>query len=128
MDLARRWGNPTKPTQEIQAFHSAITNAQLHQQLDKFWKQEDVAGQPVNYTMEEAACEEHFLKNVSRTPRGRYIVKLPIKEQVLSKVGESESIARRRLQALERRFKREPALRVQYEQFLNEYASLGHMK
>lgn len=126
--LAGRLSNPPRSSKRIQAFHATVTNAQLHKQLNRFWRQEDIIGQPVNYTIEEAQCEKHFLDNVSRVPCGRYIVKLLIKQQVISKLGESEGIALKRLHALERRFRREPTLKTHYEHFINEYISLGHMK
>lgn len=96
--------------------------------VDRFWRQEDVAGQSVNYTIKESRCEIHFLENISQAPGCWYIAKLPIKELVINKLDESESIARKRLQALKKRFKREPTLKPRYEQFINMYISLGHMK
>lgn len=122
--LAGRLGNPTESVKGIQSFHATVTNAQLQKQLDKFWRQEDAVGQPANYTIDEARCEKHFLENVSRAPGGRYIVKLPIKEQIISKLGDSEGIALKWLQALERRFKREPTLKAHYEQFIKEFSRL----
>lgn len=126
--LAGRLGNLQRPPQAAQSFHATITNAQLHEEVERFWRQEDIASQSVKYTVDESRCENHFLEHVSNAPSGRYMVRLPIRESIITKLGESEAIARKRLQALERRFKREPALKLRYEQFINEYISLGHMK
>ncbi|XP_011860172.1 PREDICTED: uncharacterized protein LOC105557524 [Vollenhovia emeryi] len=126
--LAGRLGNPTTSSQRIRSFHATVTNVKLHEQLSKFWRQEDIGGRSTSYTIEESLCERHFLENVSQTPSGRYMVKLSIKESAIAKLGDSENIARKRLQALEKRFKRESTLRRRYEHFIQEYATLGHMK
>ncbi|XP_011884078.1 PREDICTED: uncharacterized protein LOC105571220 [Vollenhovia emeryi] len=126
--LAGRLGNPPGPPETIRSFHATVTNAQLHEQLSGFWRQEDVANQPVNYSIDETRCEKHFLESVTQATSGRYVVKLPVKEQTIAKLGESEGTARKRLQSLEKRFKREPFLKPRYEKFIDEYAALGHMK
>ncbi|XP_018403197.1 PREDICTED: uncharacterized protein LOC108780101 [Cyphomyrmex costatus] len=54
--------------------------------------------------------------------------RLPVREQVLSNLGDSREIAIKRLKGIEKRFKREPTLKVQYAAFLEEYLSLGHMR
>ncbi|XP_011859054.1 PREDICTED: uncharacterized protein LOC105556570 [Vollenhovia emeryi] len=122
--LAGRLGNPPGPPETIRSFHATVTNAQLHEQLSGFWRQEDVANQPINYSIDE----KHFLESVTQATSGRYVVKLPVKEQTIAKLGESEGTARKRLQSLEKRFKREPSLKPRYEKFIDEYAALGHMK
>jgi len=77
--------------------------------------------------MEENICERHFLDNVSQNSQGRYIVKLPVREQMLNNIGDSRESALKRLRGIERRFKRDPILKIQYAAFL-EYLSLGHMR
>ncbi|XP_036148006.1 uncharacterized protein LOC118647346 [Monomorium pharaonis] len=125
--LAGRHCDPPGSIQKIRSCHATVSNTQLHEQLDKFWRLEDVNGQSNSYTFQEANCEKHFLENVAQTPEGRYIVKLPTNEQAIFRLGDSKDIARKRLQALEKRFKREAALKPLYKEFLDEYASLGHM-
>ena len=56
------------------------------------------------------------------------MVKLPVKEHLISKLGDSRAVALKRLISLERRFRRDPQLKLQYSQFINEYLSLGHMR
>lgn len=73
-------------------------------------------------------CEEHFLNNVSQIPQGRYVVKLPIKEPEMRKLGDSRSIALNRLKGLKRRFQYDPTLKLQYSQFIEEYLALSHMR
>ncbi|XP_029672101.1 uncharacterized protein LOC115240849 [Formica exsecta] len=40
--LAGRPSNPPTSVQKIRSFHTTITNTQLHEQLDRFWRQEDI--------------------------------------------------------------------------------------
>jgi len=42
-------------------------------------------------------------------------------------IGDSREAALKRLRSIERRFKRDPMLKIQYAAFLDEYLSLGHM-
>ncbi|XP_018393050.1 PREDICTED: uncharacterized protein LOC108772092 [Cyphomyrmex costatus] len=81
-----------------------------------------------NYTIEENICERHFLDNTSQDSQGRYIVKLPVKEQMLEKIGDSRETALKRLREIEKRFKRNPALKIRYTKFIKEYKSLGHIR
>ncbi|XP_039303433.1 uncharacterized protein LOC120357334 [Solenopsis invicta] len=79
-------------------------------------------------TSEENFCKQHFISNVTQTSQSRYIVKLPVKEHLISKLGDSQAAALKRLFSLERRFRRDPQLKLQYSQFIDEYLSLGHMR
>jgi len=125
--LAGRLGQSSDATKQIQSFHTLVTNAQLDKQLSRFWQAETIENHN-ELSAEEAFCEQHFLNNVSRMPEGRYIIKLPFKEQIVAKLGDSKEIALRRLYGLEKRFARDPNLKAQYTQFLDEYLELGHMK
>lgn len=64
---------------------------------------------------------------MAQNQSGRYVVKLPVKPQMMAKLGDSEDIALKRLRALERRFKREATIKAHYQQFMEEYVKLGHM-
>ncbi|XP_011883727.1 PREDICTED: uncharacterized protein LOC105570885, partial [Vollenhovia emeryi] len=125
--LAGRLGEFTRKSQKIQSLHASITNSQLHEQLTRFWQLESMED-PNTYTSEEVICEKHFSDNVARNQQGRYIVKLPFRELAKGKIGNSKEIALKRLLSLERRFTRNPQLKVQYTQFLREYLALGHMR
>lgn len=101
-----------------------ITNEQLHQQLEQFWKVENLPG--VRYfIIEEKACEKQFVETTHRDKDGRFVVRLPTKANV--ELGESREQAQRRLEALERRFKRHPDLAKAYCTFMDEYEQSGHM-
>nr|XP_031848507.1 uncharacterized protein LOC116433979 [Nomia melanderi] len=76
---------------------------------------------------ENLACEEHFRSQFDRdTVTGRYIVRLPFKDNVV-KLGESQSVALKRFHSLERKLSKCPDVRREYETFMDEYLRLGHM-
>ncbi|XP_012152411.1 uncharacterized protein LOC105664082 [Megachile rotundata] len=100
-----------------------VTNNDLHQQLERFWKVEELGSEP-NNSLDE--CEAHFTENTRRDIDGRYIVKIPFLETV-NNLGESLQQAEKRLQALERRFRKQPVLREDYVSFMREYEELNHM-
>jgi hypothetical protein len=78
-------------------------------------------------TVEQQACEDHFLTHTTQQPDGRFVVRLPIKME-LNQLGTFRLSAERRLHAIERRLERDPQLKVQYHNFMKEYEDLGHME
>ncbi|XP_018377662.1 PREDICTED: uncharacterized protein LOC108770525 [Trachymyrmex cornetzi] len=112
----------------VHSFHTSITNSQLHEQLTKFWEIENAAAASDPRTAEEIQCEQHFIKNVSRTEQGRFVVKLPFAEPAPHAFVSSRSIALKRFKATERRFNRDSDLKEQYFKFMGEYIALGHMR
>lgn len=56
------------------------------------------------------------------------MVRLPVKEHLIGKLGDSRGIALKRLRNLENRFVRDTELKGKYVQFINEYIALGHMR
>ena len=107
----------------VVSYHSAC---EIEPTLLKFWEPEEL---PTNNIMtnEELRCEEHFAATHSRTPEGRYIVRLPFKENS-AELGVSRAVAVNRLKQVERRLVRNPVMQEQYNAFLSEYLQLGHMK
>ncbi|XP_058817142.1 uncharacterized protein LOC131680444 [Topomyia yanbarensis] len=102
------------------------TSDHLDQQLAKFWEIEscpDTRG----LSKEELACEKYFTETTTRDESGRFVVRLPKKEDVLSQLGDSESTALRRFHWLQRRLAKNPDLKGQYCDFMHEYLALGHM-
>ncbi|XP_018315341.1 uncharacterized protein [Mycetomoellerius zeteki] len=126
--LAGRIGLSSSNPRGVSTFHATITNAQIHDQLNLFWHQEGCVGRPIDRTLVEIRCEQHFLNSVSQNPDGRFVVRLPIKEHIISEIGRSRDIALKRLKNLEKRFDRDPNLRVQYTEFMNKYLTSAHMK
>ncbi|GFW24455.1 uncharacterized protein TNCV_606961 [Trichonephila clavipes] len=91
-----------------------------------FWELENVA---VEKTKNEKAifCEDHFLKTHSRDEEGRYVVKMPLKNEP-NCLGESRDITLKRLNVLWTRLIRDPQYLKLYRDFIYEYDQLGHMK
>ncbi|XP_033218402.1 uncharacterized protein LOC117173864 [Belonocnema kinseyi] len=75
---------------------------------------------------EEQACEKHFIENVKREHNGRYIVKLPFRENK-SMLGNSHKTVLRRFHALEDRLAKYSTTKANYTEFMNEYIELDHM-
>lgn len=94
--------------------------------LQTFWEIENIPANKLMLTEEENLCEEHYIANHSRSSDGRYIVRLPIRENI--DLGESRITAHKRFIQLERRLNLNPSLRTSYIDFMREYLSLGHMK
>ncbi|XP_012275500.1 uncharacterized protein LOC105697081 [Orussus abietinus] len=100
-----------------------LTNLQFD--LTKFWEIEEGPTKP-HFSSEEIACEKHFQKHATRNTDGRYVVALPFREEHIN-LGESRARALTRLNALNRKFINNSALREQYAAVIDEYKSLRHM-
>lgn len=77
-------------------------------------------------TEEQKSCEQVFLKEHYREPDGRFVVTMPLKENV-NNIGDSRAIALKRFYQLERRFKRNPEIYAKYVEFMQNYEKAGHM-
>lgn len=78
------------------------------------------------FSKEESKCEEIFRNEYKRTADGRFEVSLPFREDP-SFLGESQASALKRLQTMERRFRKDPELQAGYINFMDDYIKLGHM-
>ncbi|XP_055543178.1 uncharacterized protein LOC129728750 [Wyeomyia smithii] len=93
----------------------------------KFWEVESFENGK-SLSLEEQYCEAHFARTHFRTPDGRYVVRLPIRDEMLSALGESVGVTKRRLLNNERALSSKPQLRSEYSKFMDEYQTLGHME
>lgn len=100
------------------------TNIELQDQLERFWKLENIESRR-NWTKEEKDCEAEYKRTIRRQEDGRFIVGLPKKPDI--KVGDSFEGALRRYRALEKRLEGDTGLKLQYEEFMKEYIGLKHM-
>ncbi|XP_043496423.1 uncharacterized protein LOC122520399 [Polistes fuscatus] len=114
----------TGNTRTPQSVNCHTATVDLNSQLEKFWKIEEVAESSIR-SHEENLCEAHYRSNTRRDDTGRYIVRLPFKEE--NQLGDSYTSALRRFHALERSLSRKPKIRDEYIKFLSEYEELGHM-
>lgn len=97
----------------------------LDLQLQRFWEIEELPTIQM-FSADERKCEEHYNTTHTRDPDGRYVLRLPFKQE-RPKLGESLQHARLRYEHLERKLSKNPELASAYNQFLKEYEELGHM-
>lgn len=98
----------------------------LNVNLERFWQCDEFISNNHELTLDEQLCEEHFIKTTERNDAGRFVVKFPFKPNVDS-IGNSYSVAKSRLESLERRFRKDSNLKPKYCEFMREYIELNHM-
>lgn len=108
------------------AIEQNTCTCKLNELVKGFWITEAIQEDDKQH-IEHDPCEQHFIKHFSRDHDGRFTVKLPFK-QLPSKLGDSQVIAKQRWFNMEKRFRREPDLKAEYNQFMQEYIELGHME
>lgn len=99
------------------------TNRTIDEHLERFWTQEEVH-ESRQLSPQEAKCEDYFNDTVTRDNTGRFVVRLPTREEI--ELGDSKQQATKRFHALER-FKRQPSIKKEYIQFMEDYKARGHM-
>ncbi|XP_062713425.1 uncharacterized protein LOC134290324 [Aedes albopictus] len=120
-----RWYGSTVPCSPI--CHAALTQRNLESILERFWTLEAVEPGSL-LSPEEASCEQLYKTTTTRNSFGRYVVRLPRTEEPTIRIGESRSIAERRMLSIERRLQRDETTRAAYNEFMAEYLRLGHMR
>lgn len=99
----------------------------IERSVEKFWQIEQVeSAQPI-LSKETELCEEHFKATHKREKNGRYVVQMPLKEEI-GFLGESRSLAERRLRQLNQRLSNNTMMQELYRDFMQEYEKLGHME
>ncbi|XP_058827623.1 uncharacterized protein LOC131687549 [Topomyia yanbarensis] len=116
---------PTSSPTSVTCLVSTVES--LDAQVKKFWEVENFDQGKV-YTALEQQCETHFARTHSRNAKGRYVVRLPVRQEMFPLIGETWSTAARRLYAVEKRFRADDSLRSSYVQFMEEYQQLNHME
>jgi hypothetical protein len=101
----------------------------INKQLSKFW---DVDEYPTNKRVvivkkEDIECETHFKNTCSRNAEGRFTVEIPFKLNGPN-IGVSKEMAIKRFLSLENKFRKDPALKRDYTEFIKEYIRLNHME
>ncbi|XP_024879014.1 uncharacterized protein LOC112459228 [Temnothorax curvispinosus] len=114
--------------------HAALTVSSLQcsatdeltEVIRRFWECEEPPRAPLPLTPDEQECEDFFARTCERLPCGRYQVRLPVRLE-LPDLSSTRRAASRMLEVMECRFERDPAFRVMYHDFMEEYLALGHM-
>ncbi|XP_050520379.1 uncharacterized protein LOC126893882 [Daktulosphaira vitifoliae] len=98
----------------------------LENKIEAFWEIEELDTKQYFPTEEETLCTEHFNKNTTRNNNGRFIVRLPFRNN--GQLGYSYYSALRQFLSLENRLIKDSSLYDKYKLFMREYKELGHMK
>ncbi|XP_047986442.1 uncharacterized protein LOC125226503 [Leguminivora glycinivorella] len=114
----------TSSNENVTVLHTQVNDDDM---LKKFWEMES---EPKDHskllTTEEQRCEDFFASTTVRDEEGRYVVKLPLRDDKICK-GNSKDIAIKRLHSLERKFEKDNTLKARYTEVIKEYEQLGHM-
>ncbi|XP_026726618.1 uncharacterized protein LOC113493036 [Trichoplusia ni] len=112
----------------IAVMHSSVQDDDI--MLRKFWELEaEPSGTKKMLTEDEVKCEQLFTTSTLRNEAGRYIVRLPLRdEELVGKYGESKAIAEKRLKSLELKLGRNDKLKQDYKKVIHEYSELQHME
>lgn len=93
--------------------------------VQRFWEVEEPP-QAVRVDPLDQECELLYENNIGRRVDGRFVTRLPFLAS-RPPLGQSRSLAERRLLSMERRMKRDSSFRDKYIEFMREYELLGHM-
>lgn len=111
-----------KSNMNVQAM---VSTAEVDEFLRKFWEINEITGR-TQHTPEEQECEEIFEKTHQRLASGKYVVKLPLKNNEVE-LGQTRNMAVATFLQLEKKFARNSNYFDQYKKFIDEYIELGHM-
>ncbi|XP_055632763.1 uncharacterized protein LOC129773201 [Toxorhynchites rutilus septentrionalis] len=105
---------------------TVVTEDDVGKLLERFWYFDSYDETTMTEHSSEDVCITHFLETYRRDESGRFFVRLPFNE-AKEQLGDSETMARKRFYAVERRLNKNSDLKRQYVEFMNEYTKLGHM-
>ena len=109
------------PKESVQCFVVS-----LEDEVSKFWEIEEDLSIKKHLSPDEALAECHFAEHTTQDSNGRFVVRLPFRDNI-TELGDSRQAAHRRFLNSEKRFKRDPELQTSYVSFMDEYDVLGHM-
>ncbi|XP_029160333.1 uncharacterized protein LOC114932333 [Nylanderia fulva] len=119
-------GSKKRVSAEAAVLNCVLAHRDVNALLQKFWEDKEISS-TTPLTEEEDKCERHFVQTHCRSHDGRYIVRLPFRGDPPIDIGDSLPIARSLYNRMENRLKNQSDLCSQYNEFLAEYESLGHM-
>lgn len=117
-------GIPERSSPAVNSFCTSV-DVSLNNTLKQFWELEQVP-QSTPANPEDTLCEKIFEETHSRDSSGRYIVRLPFRDETPC-LGESYSGALRRFHSLENRLEKHPDTREQYAAVMQNYLDCGYM-
>ena len=99
---------------------------QLRDLLKQFWELEEVWS--VHHSPADIECERSFIERHSRDATGRYMVRLPLREDFRLDTDGTLFAARRSLRRTMAKMEKDPEYGKEYWGFMREYEKLGHMR
>ncbi|XP_073819582.1 uncharacterized protein [Musca autumnalis] len=125
------WIVSGKPTSNsVVSFASwTATIDPLNEELKKFWELENISNEKT-LSASDIWCEEFYMNTVTRRADGRYVVRLPFKQNLPCDqyLGSSRPAAMGKFLRMEKTLEKNPELAIEYNNVLAEYLTLGHMK
>ncbi|GFS79979.1 integrase catalytic domain-containing protein [Trichonephila clavipes] len=120
----------TLPQSQQQANCCLISEPSLDITVKKFFELESLPddSKEITKSEEEIYCEEHFVSTYKRDKTGRFIVRLPIKENAETLLGYSKENAIKRLNGIWEKLNKNNTMGTLYKEFMNEYELLGDME
>lgn len=117
-DNIRERHNDKVYKRNITVMHVQVNEDEI---LKKFWEiEEQQPGIKSILTEEEQRCEEFFNNTTTRTPEGRYVVRLPFRGEQPQCINHgSRDIAEARFRSLEKRFAKDSYLKEKYSEVIN---------
>jgi hypothetical protein len=106
----------------------SINMDNLNSLVGRFWEVEGY--KPLcsnNFTKDEIKTENHFIQTFQKDVTGRFIVKLPSRNDVIE-LGDSYNLAKKRFLNLESKLIKNKQFQIDYGNFIREYRNLGHME
>ncbi|XP_075150821.1 uncharacterized protein LOC142224928 [Haematobia irritans] len=105
-----------------------VSNDMLSRQLKQFWDQEELTSETCS-TADDQYCEDLFIRTTFRNSEGRYVVRLPFKEDFhnRSPLGSSRQMALGQYIRMEKSTSKNPEIALEYNNVLREYLTLKHM-
>ncbi|GFV88159.1 DUF1758 domain-containing protein [Trichonephila clavipes] len=113
----------TLPQSQQQANCCLISEPSLDITVKKFFVLESLPydSKEITKSEEEIYCEEHFVSTYKRDKTGRFIVRLPIKENTETLLGYSKENAIKRLNGIWEKLNKNNTMGTLYKEFMNEY-------
>lgn len=127
------WVLSGKMSSESTSARRKFTNLHVQvkedEMLKQFWELENEPNSiDRKLSKEEERCENYYDATTMRDKEGRYIVKLPFKdEDPVCHYGNTCELAGKRLEFLERKLSRDKKLKEEYTRVMDEYINLNHM-
>jgi hypothetical protein len=113
--------------ESVTVLHAQVNEDEI---IKRFWEMESepLLTQKRILSVEEQRCEDIFAATTQRDETGRYVVKLPFRdEDPLCKGRNSREIAIKRFKSLERRLDKNKEFKERYTAVIREYMQLDHM-